>query len=95
MYNLYAVWALPNGTFYVVKQLATSGSNQYQNLSWPLSSYLGGMSGSESTNVGKILTESEDWTAYPNGSALYMGYGITVEEMVQAKRYSLKYVKNF
>ena len=92
MYNLYAVWALPNGTFKVAKQLATTGANQFQFLQWPVSEYIAGLVGSsESAIVTSILTD-DDLSSLPSGSALYTGYGISVEEMVAAKRYSLRYI---
>ncbi len=93
-YNLYAVWALPNGTFQVVKELAQpSGTNRYTYLPWPVSEVINGLSHVESTAFSYILTDT-DWHSLPTGSGLYMGYGTTIEEMVQAKRYSLRFVKN-
>ncbi len=95
MYKTFFVWALPNGQFREAYSDAAP-VKQYTpaHLGFPLKEYLNGTmnSGQEFVAFTAILN-SPDFNTLPAGAALYFGYGTSDQEMINAGRYRLKYVK--
>lgn len=82
-YNLYVVHGLANGTWQVA-QVSGSAAN-YSQLPSTFSAYLSGVSG-DSAWVNAL-----DQFDLDTGSHVWSGYGLTVDEMVSAGRYVMKF----